>query len=158
MAVEQISYAAKHAGDLFTSTNANEIKEVVNNNAEILGGVQTQVNTMNGTVSEHTTKLNALTGRTAVVYQTNQAASILPNRLNIWQAAVTSLNITMTAGAAGEQNEYMLEFTVSGDTFQLTLSDSVRWLEDPEWEAGYTYQVSILGGLAIVAGWEAAQS
>lgn len=31
-----IQYTAKRRGDLFTATDANEIKEVVNNNANVL--------------------------------------------------------------------------------------------------------------------------
>lgn len=36
-----IQYAAKQRGDLFTATDANEIKEVVNNNANILYDIAT---------------------------------------------------------------------------------------------------------------------
>lgn len=49
----------------------------------------------------------------------------------------------------------MLEFTVSGNNFTLTLPDSVRWIEESTWEDGYTYQVSIVNNLAISAGWKA---
>lgn len=80
---------------------------------------------------------------------------ILPNELNKW-GKIKSLTINSFQGAQeGCVNEYMLEFTVSGDDFTLTLPEGVRWVEEPTWENGYTYQVSIVNNLAVFAGWEA---
>lgn len=80
---------------------------------------------------------------------------ILPNELNKW-GKIKSLTINSFQGAQeGHVNEYMLEFTVSGDDFTLTLPEGVRWVEEPTWENGYTYQVSIVNNLAVFAGWEA---
>ena len=80
--------------------------------------------------------------------------SILPNELNKW-GKIKSLTINSFQGAQeGYVNEYMLEFTVSGDNFTLTLPEGVRWAEEPTWENGYTYQVSIVNNLAVFAGWE----
>lgn len=47
MPVQQISYAAKRRGDLWTATDANEVKEVVNNNAQILNGHTSSLSTIN---------------------------------------------------------------------------------------------------------------
>lgn len=81
--------------------------------------------------------------------------SILPDVLNKW-GKIKSLTINSFQGAQeGYVNEYMLEFTVSGDDFTLTLPEGVRWVEEPMWENGYTYQVSIVNNLAVFAGWEA---
>lgn len=81
--------------------------------------------------------------------------SILPNELNKW-GKIKSLTINSFQGAQeGHVNEYMLEFIVSGDNFTLTLPEGVRWVEEPTWENGYTYQVSIVNNLAVFAGWEA---
>ena len=80
--------------------------------------------------------------------------SILPNELNKW-GKIKSLTINSFQGAQeGYVNEYMLEFTVSGDNFTLTLPEGVRWVEEPTWEDEYTYQVSIVDNLAVFAGWE----
>ena len=80
--------------------------------------------------------------------------SIYPNILNRW-GRLNALTIQSFQGAQdGYVNEYMLEFTVSGDSFVLTLPEGVRWLEEPTWEYGYTYQVSIIDNLAVFAGWE----
>lgn len=86
---------------------------------------------------------------------TEVKASILPNELNKW-GKIKSLTINSFQGAQeGHVNEYMLEFTVSGDNFTLTLPEGVRWASEPTWEDGYTYQVSIVNNLAVFAGWEA---
>ena len=92
---------------------------------------------------------------TIISESTEVKESILPNELNKW-GKIKSLTINSFKGAQEEYvNEYMLEFTVSGDNFTLTLPEGVRWVEEPTWENGYTYQVSIVNNLAVFAGWEA---
>ena len=92
---------------------------------------------------------------TIISESTEVKASILPNELNKW-GKIKSLTINSFQGAQeGCVNEYMLEFIVSGDDFTLTLPEGVRWVEEPTWENGYTYQVSIVNNLAVFAGWEA---
>ena len=93
-----------------------------------------------------------------VVTQTRTSIAINPNVLNKW-GKVSSLTIrSLKAGPSGFANEYMMEFIVNGDDFSLTLPSSVRWQEEPEWEDGYTYQVSILNNLAVYAGWEPSEN
>lgn len=93
---------------------------------------------------------------TIIVDQTDTTMSIHPNKLNRW-GAVSVLSIGFVAGASGRTSEYMMEFVVSGSNFTLTLPSDVRWVdgEQPDWEDGWTYQVSVLNGLAVAAGWEA---
>lgn len=88
-----------------------------------------------------------------VVNHTNTTVSIKPNVLNVW-GAVNSLNISFTAGNSGDENEYKMQFKVNSNSFTITLPNGVKWIEQPEWESGYTYQVSVLNGLALGAGWE----
>lgn len=151
-----ISYAAKSRGDLWTATDANEIKEVVNNNASELTNQGQRINNIGNSIDEHGRDIATLMGRIGQTAQVQHTVTIQPNTLNRWANPVTALNITMAAGTDGQQNEYMLEFTVSGNAFELTLNGNVRWFDTPRWEHGYTYQVSILNGLAVAAGWEAA--
>lgn len=89
--------------------------------------------------------------------QTLTTVSIRPNVLNVW-GSVQSLTITFIAGDVNDENEYKLQFQVSGSGFQLNLPSSVTWATEPTWENGHIYQVSILNNLAIYAGWEAASS
>lgn len=98
-----------------------------------------------------------MAGSSQMVAQTDTTVSIQPNVLNVW-GNVSSLAISLVAGAQGSVNEYMLEFTVASDNFTLSLPSSVRWSEEPEWVNGNTYQVSIENNLALYAGWEAAST
>lgn len=114
----------------------------------------------NGTVS--TTKITAETaraylyyGRTNKVFQTEQTVGIIPNVLNVWNSPVTSLTITFLENVGTSINEYMLEFTVDGSNFTLTLPYNVKWSGEPDWIDGFTYQVSVLDDLAVASGWEA---
>lgn len=98
--------------------------------------------------------------RTKVIAQASAGTSSLPisikpNCLNRWATPVGALYVSLAQGTSGVVSEYMLEFTVTGDNFTLRLPASVRWLdgEAPDWESGYTYQVSILNNMAISAGW-----
>ena len=83
--------------------------------------------------------------------------AINPNCLNRWTSSVGSLFVSLRTGNAAIANEYMLEFTVTGNSFSLSLPGNIRWVDgdEPEWENGNTYQVSIENGLAIAAGWPA---
>lgn len=50
MAVEKITYPNKAYGDLWRATEANHVKEVVNNNADELSDVKTTVQTLGDTL------------------------------------------------------------------------------------------------------------
>lgn len=91
----------------------------------------------------------------AVVPQTETDVDIEPNVLNVW-GSIEGLTITLTGAVSGQVNEYMLQFEVDGDNFELILPSGVRWLEEPSFEDGNTYQVSIVNNLAVCGGWEAA--
>lgn len=170
MAAQRIQrWIVKVAGEKFTSHDCNEIKTILDDHADLIDShgsaiesVQTGLDARNQTVAQHTSQLLTLQGRQQRVMKTGATGSISPWVLNVWASPVTGLELEMTGAAEGLQNEYMLEFTVSGDNFALTLlNDShqpagIRWLEEIDWEDGVTYQVSILDGLAIGAGWEAA--
>lgn len=88
----------------------------------------------------------------AQVTQTNVNAPIRPNVLNVWAEPISEeFEPTYLPGDSGAMEEYMLEFT-AGENLSLVLPDGARWSEEPEFESGYTYHVSILNGLALYAG------
>ena len=93
----------------------------------------------------------------AIVPQTETEVEINPNVLNVW-GSVEALEIALAGDTEGQVNEYMLQFAVDGDSFELTLPSGVRWLDEIEFEDGNTYQVSIVNNLAVGAGWEAASA
>ena len=148
-----ITYPAKRSGEIFASYEVNEIKDVVNNHADRIGELATSAASQQAQVA-------ALASGAGVVERdaTQTAVSVSPNVLNRWTEGVTGLALTLSPGSEGHVSEYMLEFTVIGDAFALTLPSGIRWSDEPEWESGWTYQVSIENGLALYAGGEAAAS
>lgn len=159
MAAQKINYPNKVRGDLFTSANANEVKEAVNHNADEITTLQNTVGGVNQSLTQLSQSVTALgeQTKTVKVQQTETTVAIDPNKMNVW-GSVAALNITLTPGTAGIANEYMLQFTAASNNFTLTLSETVRWAVEPEFQAGYTYYVSIQDGLGLCAGWEAARS
>lgn len=97
--------------------------------------------------------------RYGYVLQSDARKTIAPNVLNVWIQPMASLEITLAAGIQGIMNEYMIQFTcpAQGSTL-LQFTDAIAWANDDEIEPepGYTYQISIVNGLAVYAGWEAA--
>ena len=183
MAAQKIGYANKQSGSLWTSSNANEVKDVVNSHAENIDSLSGSLATSRQDIadlqtdiqekadasdveaalaakanaSDVTAALGLKADKTERMQMTDTTARIDPNKLYVW-GSVAALNITLTPGTAGVVNEYMLQFTAASDNFTLTLSDTVRWAVEPEFQAGHTYYVSIQDGLGLCAGWEAAAS
>lgn len=157
MSARTITFPNKNDGDLFENTEVNMIKSVVNSHAS-------DIDSLTAALSNVDTLSLALEGlarnELVVTEQELEVEGLVPGPLYLWPQPVTSLELDKASGLEGRQNEYKLQFTVSGSSFTLTgtLFQGVRWLEEPDWEDGFTYQVSILNGLAIHAGWEAAQS
>lgn len=155
MAVQKIEYANKVRGDLFTTANANEVKAAVNHNADELAALAQSVGSVSQSVTSISQSVSNLREETKqlMVQMTSTTATVEPGKLYVW-GSVTGLNLTLSPGTAGLENEYKLQFT-AGSGFTLTLDSTVRWVNDPEWTEGWTYQVSIENGLAVSAGWEA---
>lgn len=120
------------------------------------GSTGIDVSTDNGKTWNTIALYSDLMYKQPVVMQTGKAATIYPNVLNVW-GEVSSLDVSLGAGSSGEVNEYMLQFTCGNTPATITLPSSVRWTEEPEFEAGKTYQVSILNNLAVYAGWATQQ-
>ena len=143
MAVQKIQYPAKSRGDLWQASEANELKQVINNNADELSGVKQSVADWFGQPP--------LTPKEA---ETATTKLITPNVLHVWADPIASLAITFGDEVAGMMNEYMMEFTVGSASFAMALPNGVIWGEEPDWQQGYRYWVSISDNLAIAYGWE----
>ena len=143
MAVRKITYQNKRKDDIFWSTDANEVKGVVNENADELSALKQGFNEWFGQPP--------LTPKEA---ETATTKLITPNILHVWADPVASLAITFDDEVAGMMNEYMMEFTVGSASFAMTLPNGVIWLEEPDWQNGYRYHVSIVDNLAVAGGWE----
>ena len=155
MAAEKIEYGNKVRGDLFTTANANEVKAAVNHNADELTALAGSVSSMGQSVTSISQSVAELreSQKQLEVTMAATTASVEPGTLYVW-GSVPGLNLTLSGSTAGLRNEYQLRFTC-GEGFTLTLSEAVRWVDEPEWTAGWTYEVSIEDGLAVCAGWEA---
>lgn len=100
--------------------------------------------------------------KTRVVKQTS-SATILPNALNVWEEAITS-SVTITKGGSNTDtvNHYMIRYT-AGDGGQIIFDTSwgeLMWYggNQPEWVIGYTYEISIVDGIALWAKFEPKQA
>lgn len=161
MSARTITFQNKRDGDLFTDTEVNMVKSVVNSHATDIDSLADGVEAVRNAMEEHGVVIDRVDADMQVLNQQTQVVGgVKPGPLYLWPQPVTSLTLDKAAGQAGCQNEYKLQFTVSGSSFSLsgTLTQNVRWLEEPDWEEGFTYQISILNNLGICAGWEAAQS
>lgn len=79
---------------------------------------------------------------------------LIPNQLYVWKPTVTKLNITFASGDSETVNEYMMRFKVGTGEVSISLPAGVRWVDEPDWTSGSTYEVSIQDGLAVYAEWE----
>lgn len=74
--------------------------------------------------------------------------TLTPNIMHIW-GEIATLNLTLSADSNSVLDEYMFTFTCpSTAATTLTLPASIKWIQQPELQAGKTYQVSIVNGLA----------
>ena len=128
-----------------------------------LGNSLTQLNTSHGN------RLTALESKLEAQYPEAEIALVYPWCLYIWEEPVESLQLTLCDDLSNYNLEYRLRFTVGtglSEPFTISFKETDNtpytpmWLggEEPEWEEGYTYEVSIQGGLAISAGWEPEES
>lgn len=120
-----------------------------------------------GTVYVNGTAANALNGKEVATkkyvddntlpgYPVNfivrTSAELTPNIYYKW-GEIAALTITLAEPTNTDKtNEYCFEF-VSGETpTTLSVPDTVKWVKEPNVEAGKTYQVSILNGIGVICG------
>lgn len=93
----KIGYAAKRRGDLWTATEANEVKEVVNANAEILGGHTSSIKTISNTLDE--------TNRQTKANTQNIKTLLADNVKSLWLTQ-EEYDALVDAGTVDENTEY----------------------------------------------------
>lgn len=83
------------------------------------------------------------------------SVTISPNDLHVWEEPMAALDITLGTAPLGRASEHMIRFTVpSNQTANVSIQPDVKWMEEPEWNMGSTYEISIVNGLGIYAEWE----
>lgn len=78
---------------------------------------------------------------------------LTPNVLHIWDE-VASLTLTLQTVEETSYNEFMIQFTSGATTTQLSLPETVKWVNTPSVEANKIYQISILNNLAVIGSWD----
>lgn len=151
----KIEFANKVRGDLFTTSNANEVKATINRNADELETVSNSVSSLTQSVNILSQSLSQMKedNKNLKVNMSETSCEVFPGKLYVW-GTVSMLNLTLSGGTSGIESEYKLRF-IAGDGFVLSTNETIRWVDEPTWESGWTYEVSIVDGLALCAGWEA---
>ena len=93
----KIGYAAKRRGDLWTATEANEVKEVVNANADILDGHTSSIETLGNTLDE--------TNRQTKANTQNIKTLMADNVKSVWLTQ-EEYDVLVDAGTVDENTEY----------------------------------------------------
>ncbi len=96
---------------------------------------------------------------TPIVVMTSATPTINPNVLNVWEGDTSELDVitvTFNAGPSGVVNEYKLRIPVQHDGFVLNLPSGVVWAngDTPDFQNGYTYEISVINNYAIYGEWE----
>lgn len=93
----KIGYAAKRRGDLWTATDVNEVKEVVNANADILDGHTSTIETLGNTLDE--------TNRQTKANTQNIKTLMADNVKSVWLTQ-EEYDALVDAGTVDENTEY----------------------------------------------------
>lgn len=73
--------------------------------------------------------------------------ALTPNVLHTW-GTVNSLTLTLTSSSSTYVDGYWFKFTAGSSFTGITMPSGVNWVTEPEIEAGKTYEVMIVDGLA----------
>lgn len=77
--------------------------------------------------------------------------TLTPNIFHVW-GTVASLTMTLATASTTTMDEFMFQFTSGTSATTLSLPSTVKWIAEPEIEAGMTYQVSIVNNIAVIGG------
>lgn len=96
MAITKIEYANKKRGDLWTATDANEVKDVVNNNSDVLNGHDTSIKNINTTLDNHDKQMKQNTQNIKVLQASTKS---------VWLTQ-EEYDALVSAGAVDAETEY----------------------------------------------------
>lgn len=93
------------------------------------------------------------------ITDTTGTFSLTPNTFYIFDNIIGEVNIVLGTPISGKLNEYKLQFDCDENS-HINFPNTLRWIDDEplEPEQGYTYQVSIVDGLAVYGAWEGGQN
>lgn len=114
----------------------------------------TNIKTINGETILGSGDIEVESEPTAIVDHgtSDTTFELTPNILHKWDEVV-SLTLTLGTETPNIVNEFMIQFTSGATATQLSLPETVKWLNTPEIAANMVYQISILNNLAVIGGW-----
>lgn len=78
--------------------------------------------------------------------------TLTPNTFHVWDE-VASLDLSFGEETSGVANEYLFQFTSGATATQLTLPDTVEWVNGAlTIDANKTYQISIVNNIGLIIG------
>ncbi len=106
-----------------------------------------------GITSADITAWNGKADKVAIVNHgtSDTTFTLTPNIFHLW-GTVTSLTLTLATASTTTMDEFMFQFTSGTTATTLSLPSTVKWVAEPEIEAGMTYQVSIVNNIAVIGG------
>ena len=106
-----------------------------------------------GITSADITAWNGKADKVAIVNHgtSDTTFTLTPNIFHVW-GTVTSLTLTLATASTTTMDEFMFQFTSGTTATTLSLPSTVKWVAEPEIEAGMTYQVSIVNNIAVIGG------
>ena len=106
-----------------------------------------------GITSADITAWNGKASKVAIVNHgtSDTTFTLTPNVFHIW-GTVASLTLTLATASTTTMDEFMFQFTSGTTATTLSLPSTVKWVAEPEIEAGMTYQVSIVNNIAVIGG------
>jgi len=140
--------------------------------SDLAGAVQTSLNKADSALQSYTesdpvftaspahgiteSDITAWNGKAEKVVIVNHGTSdttftLTPNIFHVW-GTVASLTLTLATASTTTMDEFMFQFTSGTTATTLSLPSTVKWVAEPEIEAGMTYQVSIVNNIAVIGG------
>lgn len=106
-----------------------------------------------GITSADITAWNGKASKVAIVNHgtSDTTFTLTPNIFHVW-GTVASLTLTLATASTTTMDEFMFQFTSGTTATTLSLPSTVKWVAEPEIEAGMTYQVSIVNNIAVIGG------
>lgn len=106
-----------------------------------------------GITSADITAWNGKADKVAIVNHgtSDTTFTLTPNVFHIW-GTVASLTLTLATASTTTMDEFVFQFTSGTTATTLSLPSTVKWVAEPEIEAGMTYQVSIVNNIAVIGG------
>ena len=106
-----------------------------------------------GITSADITAWNGKASKVAIVNHgtSDTTFTLTPNIFHVW-GTVASLTLTLATASTTTMDEFMFQFTSGTAATTLSLPSTVKWVAEPEIEAGMTYQVSIVNNIAVIGG------